>query len=180
MPVLSRGAVVWISGLPSSGKSTLAIAARARLQGAGFASCVLDGDAIRGALVPSPGYDDESRERFYRTLGNLAALLVEQGIVVLVAATAHRLAYRAYARERVQVFLEVEVATSLDECRRRDTKGLYAGFAEKRLQGVPGEDLPFERAPLPDLVASGGEDESALARLVELVRGAIEQGAGRA
>jgi adenylylsulfate kinase len=171
--LMDRGALVWISGLPSSGKSTLASAACDRLRRAGIASCVLDGDAVRAALVPPPGYAAAERERFYRTLGNLAALLAGQGLVVLVAATAHRSEYRAHARAQVGVFLEVEVATPLEECRRRDTKGLYAAFAARHLDGVPGEDLAYERAGEPALVASGGHDEQALESLVELVRTAL-------
>jgi adenylylsulfate kinase len=181
MPVqLKRGALVWISGLPSSGKSTLAVAAQQRLTEAGIASCILDGDAVRAALVPRPGYDAESREHFYETLGNFAALLVAQGLVVLVPATAHRLSYRAHARAQVGVFLEVEVTTSLSECRRRDTKGLYRAQAEGRLAGVPGEDLRYERAATPDLSASGGEDAAALERLIVLVRAAtVDEEPGR-
>ena len=69
------GTLVWITGLPSAGKSRFARAVQAELGSRGVASCLLDGDDVRHALVPNPGYDAESRDRFYATLGNLAVLL---------------------------------------------------------------------------------------------------------
>src|SRR5262249_17912043 len=73
-----RGAVVWMTGLPSSGKSTLAAALQAALGRAGRPACTLDGDAVRAAIVPSPGYTPEARDAFYATLARLAALVAGQ------------------------------------------------------------------------------------------------------
>ncbi|HEY6106413.1 MAG TPA: adenylyl-sulfate kinase, partial [Anaeromyxobacteraceae bacterium] len=84
------GAVVWLTGLPASGKSTLAARLRERLEALGRMAVVLDGDAVREALVPRPGYSAEEREAFYQTLASLAGLLARQGLSVLVAATAPR------------------------------------------------------------------------------------------
>ncbi len=109
------GTLVWITGLPSAGKSIFARAAHAELVVRGVASCILDGDEVRSALIPKPGYDAESRDHFYETLGNLAVLLTEQSLVVLVAATAHRRVYRDAARARCQRFLEVWIDTPLEE-----------------------------------------------------------------
>ena len=117
-----NGGVVWITGLPSSGKSSLAAAVHERLLAGGIASCVLDGDDVRQALVPTPGYTPQQRNDFYRTLAVLAVMLARQGLVVLVAATAHRRAHRDQARAATPHFLEVYVNTPLDECERRDTK----------------------------------------------------------
>src|SRR5262249_2375634 len=96
--VSERGVVVWLTGLPRSGTPTLAEAVRAALAARGRATLVLDGDAVRAALVPSPGYDAAARDAFYATLARLAALAARQGLVVLVPATAHRRAYRDEAR----------------------------------------------------------------------------------
>jgi adenylylsulfate kinase len=121
-------------------------------------------------MVPKPGYDSESRDRFYATLANLAVMLAGQPLVVLVAATAHRRAYRDAARTRVERFLEVWVDTALDEVRRRDTKGLYRGFRAGETKDVPGEDLAYEPPLAPDVVAHGGADADALTRFLALLQ----------
>jgi adenylylsulfate kinase len=163
------GTVIFVSGLPSSGKSTFAERARARLAARGVAACLLDGDEVRGALVPPPGYDPEGRDRFYDTLGRLAALLARQGLVVLVAATAHRRAFRERARAQAERFLEVHVATPAAECARRDAKGLYAAQRAGAVSDLPGADLAYEPPADPAVVARGGQDEAALARLISLL-----------
>jgi adenylylsulfate kinase-like enzyme len=160
---------MWISGLPSSGKSRFARTLSARLAQAGVACAVLDGDAVRGALHPPPGYTPEARADFYATLADLAVLFAEQGLVVLVAATAGLRAYRERARQRAPRYIEVEIATDLAECARRDSKGLYAAAREGRAAHVPGVGAPYEPAENPDVVASGGKDEGALERAYQLI-----------
>lgn len=162
----THGAVVWITGLPSSGKSTLAGRLHRRLSEAGLGCCTLDGDAVRGALVPAPGYTPEARDGFYATLARLAALLAEQGLVVVVPATAHRAVYRAEARRVAPRFVEVYVAVGADECRRRDAKGLYAATGAGLATGLPGADLAYEPPDAPDVVAAGGEDDEAVERIL--------------
>ena len=95
------GAVVWITGLFASGKSTLAARTAARLRDAGAAAVVLDGDDVREVFVPPHGYDDAGRDAFYRTLAGLAALIARQGTIVIVPATAHLRRWREYARRFV-------------------------------------------------------------------------------
>lgn len=160
------GTVVWMTGLPGSGKSTLANRVGAELRAAGAPSVVLDGDEVRAALVPRPGYDDAGREAFYATLAALAALLARQGLVVLVPATAHRRAWRDAARAQAPRYLEVHVATPLEECRRRDPKGLYAAAASGAARHLPGLDTAYEPPLHPDVVASGGDDARARAAIL--------------
>ncbi|MGB8930339.1 MAG: adenylyl-sulfate kinase [Anaeromyxobacteraceae bacterium] len=155
------GAVVWITGLPSSGKSTLARRIQTRLRGAGVAAALLDGDELRAALAPPPGYDPESRARLYATLAALAAILARQGLVAIVAATAHRREFRERARALAPRFVEVFVDVPLDVCAGRDTKGLYAAARRGAITGLPGVGADFERPVAPDIVADGGEDAAA-------------------
>jgi adenylylsulfate kinase len=162
----ASGVVIWLTGLPRSGKSTLAEAARAALAARGRASLVLDGDAVRAALVPSPGYDEAARDAYYATLARLAALAAHQGLVVLVPATAHRRAYRDDARAVAPRFIEVHVAASLEECRARDPAGLYASAAAAA--ALPGLGVAYEAPPEPDVVAAGGTDAAAVDRIVAL------------
>src|SRR5215468_10133754 len=161
----SAGAVVWITGLPSSGKSTLAVRLQRQLVEAGRASCTLDGDEVRRALVPAPGYTPEARDDFYATLARLSALIAAQGLVVIVPATAHRAAYRAAARLLSPRFVEVHVAVPADECRRRDAKGLYAAA----VKGLPGDDLAYEAPAAPEVMAKGGLDDEAVGRVMDLL-----------
>jgi adenylylsulfate kinase len=164
---VTRGAVVWLTGLPASGKSTLAERIVADLREARVASVVLDGDEVREALVPAPGHDEPGRDAFYRTLGELAALLARRGLVVVVAATAHRRAWREHARGRAPRFVEVYVATPLDECRRRDPKGLYARAAS--LPDLPGVGVPYEPPPRPEVIARSGDERPAATAVLALL-----------
>lgn len=163
------GAVVWITGLPSSGKSTLAGEISRRLGAAGRPACTLDGDEVRAAIVPAPGYTPEARDAFYATLARLAALIAGQGMVVIVPATAHRAAYRAEARALAPRFIEVYVDVGAEECSRRDAKGLYAATREGRAAGLPGADLGYEPPGAPEVVAGGGRDAAAVDRVLALL-----------
>lgn len=161
------GAVVWLTGLPSSGKSTLAERTAAALRAAGHGCCVLDGDEVRSSLVPAPGYDDAARDDFYETLARLAAMLARQGLVVLVPATAHRRRYRRRARELAPRMVEVHVTTDAATCAERDAKGLYAKAAAGELDaGVPGAGAAYEPPQDPEVSAEGGRDDEAVERIV--------------
>ena len=166
---MSAGVVVWFTGLPSSGKSTLAERVRLALREGGTTALRLDGDEVRRALVPSPGHWPAERDAFYETLARLAALLASQGLVVLVAATAHRRAHRERARALAPRFLEVHVATPRDECERRDAKGLYALARAGKAPLLPGVGVEYEAPLSPDVGSAGGEDPAALAEVVRRI-----------
>ncbi len=157
-----QGVVVWFTGLPSSGKTSLAGAVARALQGRGVASCTLDGDEVRACLRPEPGYGEVERELFYTTLGNLAAMLARQGFVVLVPATANRRLFREHARGVAPRFVEVHVSTPEPECVRRDAKGLYGGARAGRAQLLPGRGALYEPPLSPDVVAPSGADAQAV------------------
>jgi len=160
-----KGTVVWITGLPSAGKTKLAERLWHRLLHARRHVVLLDGDAVREALKPTPGYGEEARRDFYETLANLAALIANQGHVVIVPATAHLRMYRDKARELAPGFVEVYVCTSPESCERRDAKGLYAAVREGKVTGLPGIDVAYEPPEAPDVVALGGYDEEALHKI---------------
>jgi adenylylsulfate kinase len=163
------GAVAWFTGLPSSGKSTLAERARARLVAAGVPAVLLDGDEVRRALIPAPGYTTAERDAFYETLARLAALLASQGFTVLVAATAHRRAHRARARALTPRFVEVHVEATPAECAARDSKGLWAEAGAGKAPFLPGAGVTYEPPESPEVLARGGLDDAAL----EAVLGAL-------
>ncbi|HWU86739.1 MAG TPA: adenylyl-sulfate kinase [Kofleriaceae bacterium] len=157
------GVVVWLTGLPQSGKSTLARRVRDRI--APRRSCVLlDSDEVRAA-IGAERYGIGDREAFYRMLTGLAGLLAREGHVVLVAATAPRLAYRAAARAAAPRYLEVWVKTPLAVCEARDRKGLYTRARRGEAPDLPGVGAAYEPPPSPDVVADGGLDDAAVAEL---------------
>jgi adenylylsulfate kinase len=166
---MNAGAVVWITGRPSSGKSALAERVRKRLVYAQRPVVLLDGDAVRAAMKPPIGYDERARKDFYETLANLAALFAAQGLVVLVPATAHLREYRFRAKELAPRYIEVYVHVSAERCAERDAKGLYAAVREGRVTGVPGADLPYDVPEAPDVIALGGYDEEAIGKILRMV-----------
>jgi len=154
--------IVWITGLPQSGKSTLA----SRLADAvEVPRCVLDSDDLRTNLYPKLGYDEADRDAFYAGLGNLALLLAKQGLLVIVAATASRRAYRDSVRRCADQFIEVFVDADTETCRTRDQKGLYDGDKKS----LPGLGTTYERPPAAEIVATGGHDDDALAQILASV-----------
>jgi adenylylsulfate kinase len=162
------GVVAWFTGLPSSGKSTLAAQVAAELRLRGVEAVVLDSDELRAALVPRPGYDEQSRANLYGTLARLAATIARQGHVVLVPATAHRRSFRDAARQLAPSFVEIFVDTPLDECKRRDTKGLYANAIAQ----APGVGLDYEPPLHPELrVMPDGDDAPMIANRIEELLG---------
>lgn len=157
------GLVVWVTGRPQAGKSTFAARLTTQLRREGRPVVLLDGDAVRGVLVPKPGYDDASRESFYATLAGLAGMLASQGFVVVVPATAHLRKFRARARELcANRYLEVHVSVPEAVARARDAKGLYAAADAGQMPGLPSAGLAYEDPESPDVVAAGGLDDDAL------------------
>lgn len=167
---MADGVVVWLTGLPSSGKSTLAARVAAELRAGGVATAELDGDAVRACIVPPHGYGDRGRGDFYATLARLAALLAAQGTVVLVPATATRAAFRDLARSLSPRFVEVFLDVPLDECRRRDAKGLYSAAAPD----LPGLTVHYEAPLHPEVTVrdAAASDVARVIRAIDLVRGA--------
>jgi adenylylsulfate kinase len=173
------GGVAFVVGLPSSGKSTFAGHVVAELRRRRLPACLLDGDEVRAALGSSIGYDEKDRDAFYGSLGRLAVLLARQGLLVVVAATAHLRRHRAHARAGAPVFLEVLVDADLATCEERDTKGLYRRARKGDLPAVPGIGVPFEPPERAEVVAAGGHDHDAVLLLADRLQASLSSGAAR-
>ncbi|ADG76479.1 adenylylsulfate kinase [Cellulomonas flavigena DSM 20109] len=154
------GMTLWLTGLPSTGKSTIAADVADRLRRDGARVTVLDGDEIRAELTPDLGYSRADRDENVRRIGFVARLLAAQGVVVLAPVVAPFAAGRASVRAAHDrdgtSFYEAYVATPLAECARRDVKGLYADQRAGRLRGLTGVDDPYEVPAAPDLVVPAG------------------------
>ena len=150
-----RSGVFWMTGLPGSGKSTVARAAEALLFRRGIDVTVLDGDTLRARLSSDLGFSPEDRRENIRRAAVVARLLADSGQVVLVALISPRADDRAMARQAVaEGFREVYVEADRAVCETRDPKGLYAAARAGRLSGFTGVDAPYEPPQAPDLVIS--------------------------
>jgi adenylylsulfate kinase len=143
---------LWLTGLPASGKSTVAGALRELLHARGVDAVVLESDALRRILTPWPKYDVAERDLFYAALAHLAAFLVARGVPVVLDATANRRAYRDAARAAIARFAEVYVDCPLEVCAARDPKGLYRDAREGRSAALPGVQAAYEPPPHAELV----------------------------
>ncbi len=168
------GATLWLTGLPSSGKSTVAAAAEAQLVRSGRHALRLDGDNLRHGLNANLGFGAEDRAENVRRTAHAAALLAEAGVVAVASLVSPYAADRDAARqlhaERGLPFYEIHVSTSLAECERRDPKGLYARARAGELTGMTGIDDPYEPPAAPELVIDGTAplDES-VAKVLDLL-----------
>lgn len=149
------GATVWLTGLPSAGKTTLAHGLAGRLRAEGHRVEVLDGDEMREFLSAGLGFGREDRHTNVQRIGFVAELLASNGVKVLVPVIAPYADSRAAVRERHRregtVYLEVHVATPVEVCSARDVKGLYAKRAAGEISGLTGVDDPYEEPEGPDL-----------------------------
>jgi adenylyl-sulfate kinase len=162
-----RGATIWFTGLPASGKSTIAFGVEAALLAQGRAAYTLDGDNVRHGLCGDLGFDAASRRENVRRVAEVALLFADAGTVALVALISPEAEGREAARDlhaRAGVpFLEVYMDTPLEICQERDPKGLYARARAGALHGMTGVDAPYEPPRSADLVlrstASSVDDE---------------------
>ena len=160
-----HGATIWFTGLSGSGKSTVAAAVEEELIGSGRWAYRLDGDNLRHGVCADLGFSRDDRAENARRVAELALLFADAGAVSLVCLVSPYAADRRCAREAHEraglTFLEVFVNTSLEECARRDVKGLYAKARDGALSNLTGVGAPYEAPRAPDVEVT--EDLSVLA-----------------
>lgn len=144
-----RGLMVWFTGLSGSGKSTVAIALERELHRRGILCRILDGDNIRCGINNNLGFSEADRVENIRRIAEVSKLFVDTGIVTLAAFISPSNDIREMAARIIgkDDFLEVYVSTPLEECERRDVKGLYAKARRGEIKNFTGISAPFE-APL--------------------------------
>ena len=167
-------AVVWLTGLSGAGKSTVANRVEQLLLGSGAHSMLLDGDNVRHGLNRDLGFTDTDRVENIRRLGEVAKLMADAGLIVITAFISPFRADRQMAREIAapHSFIEVFIDTPLDECIRRDPKGLYAKAKAGAIPNFTGLDSPYEAPEEPELrLSTVGQTAEALAdALIEALR----------
>ncbi|MEO5833691.1 MAG: adenylyl-sulfate kinase [Nakamurella sp.] len=154
-PEIRTGLTLWLTGLPSAGKTTLANALADELRGAGRDVEVLDGDEIRTHLSAGLGFSREDRDTHVRRIGYVAELLARHGVTVLVPVIAPYADTRDEVRARHAAHgtahLQVHLSTPVAVCADRDVKGLYAQAARGEISHLTGIDDPYEVPADPDL-----------------------------
>ena len=170
-----KGATIWFTGLPASGKSTVAVAVERALVESGQVAYLLDGDNLRHGLSDDLGFSAGDRAENIRRVGHLTRLLADSGVVALASLVSPLKSDREIARALNEAaklpFIEVWVATSLAECEKRDPKGLYARARAGELKGLTGVDAPYEPPENADLVldTTGADIDELVARVLELL-----------
>jgi bifunctional enzyme CysN/CysC len=165
-----KGATVWFTGLPASGKSTIAAALEQQLVTRGRLAYRLDGDNLRHGLNGNLGFSAEDRAENVRRAAHVARLFADAGTIAIASLVSPYVSDRAAARashdELELDFLEVFVDTPLEECERRDPKGLYAKARAGEISGLTGIDDPYEPPEAADIVVHAGTVEEAVAAIV--------------
>lgn len=145
-----RPAVIWFTGLPGSGKSTVGDWVARKLQQRGYEVERLDGDAVR-RIFPETGFSREERDAHLRRIGYLASKLEGHGVFVVASFVSSYADSRAFVRGLCGSFLEVYVNTPLEECERRDPKGMYAKARRGEILQFTGISDPYEPPPSPEV-----------------------------
>jgi adenylylsulfate kinase len=152
---------VWITGLPASGKSTVAVELAKQIRSLGVKITILESDALRKVFPTNPSYDDRDREYFYGSLAFIGRVLTEHGVPVIFDATANRRSYRNRARQQIPRFIEVFIDCPLATCIQRDPKGVYRKAAAGEATHVPGLQAVYEPPEEPEVVVQGDRDKAA-------------------
>jgi len=147
-----RGFTVWFTGLPSSGKSTLARLIEKRLTDNGFHTEVLDGDEIRLRLSKGLGYSKEDRDENIRRISYVASIITRCGAIAITCAISPYRNIREEARKEIGRFIEVYVKCPVEECIKRDIKGLYKKALSGEIPNFTGISDPYEEPLKADIV----------------------------
>jgi adenylylsulfate kinase len=166
------GWAVWVTGLPASGKSTVARALKGKLSQLGVDVQILESDVMRRVLTPNPNYSPEERDAFYNSLVYVGVLLTQNGVNVIFDATANKRRWRRAARGLIDKFIQVYIRCPLEVCRERDPKGIYRKTETGEATYVPGAQEDYEEPLDADLELDCVRDspEASAEKIVEVMR----------
>ena len=155
---MREGFGVWLTGLPASGKTTIARALEKALRRRGLRVEVLDGDEVRRNLSPDLGFTRKDRETHARRVAYVAKLLVRNGVAVIVGLISPYRNFREHARKQIGNFVEVWVRCPLEECIRRDPKGLYEKAMRGEINDLTGIQDPYEEPLNPEVTVDTSKE----------------------
>ena len=146
-----KGLVLWLTGLSGAGKTTLAENLYAEISRLGKKVERLDGDVLRG-VFPNTGFSKDARDEHIRRVGFMASRLEHHGVIVIASFISPYLQARNFVRGLCGNFIEVYIKASIDECQRRDVKGLYKKALAGEIKSFTGIDDPYEEPAEPEIV----------------------------
>ena len=149
----SKGFVLWLTGLSGAGKTTIAEALYQRFDAMGIGYERLDGDVLRG-VFPNTGFSRESRDEHIKRVGYMASRLEHHGVIVIASFISPYREARQFVRDLCRHFVEIYVKASVEECKRRDVKGLYKKAEAGKLKQFTGVDDPYEEPQTPEIVVN--------------------------
>lgn len=170
--VLQRGVTVWFTGLPSSGKSTIARLVERQAKKWKLKVELLDGDVVRTHLSKGLGFSKEDRQINVKRIAFVCQLLTRNGVMAVASAISPYREIRDEARLMIGSFIEVYVKTSLAECEKRDVKGLYQKARSGEVKGMTGVDDPYEAPVNPEVICETEKEsaEECAAKVIEKLR----------
>jgi adenylylsulfate kinase len=173
----TRPAVIWFTGLSGSGKSTLSKWVAASLRARGLRVEELDGDSVRD-IFPNTGFSREERDTHIRRVGYLASRLEHNGVFVVASFVSPYRDSRDFVRSLCAAFVEVHVSTPIEECERRDVKGLYAKARRGEIRNFTGIDDPYEAPERPEIAVDTSRlpVEAAGSQVLEALRRRVGKG----
>jgi adenylylsulfate kinase len=165
------GFVLWLTGLSGAGKTTLAVRLYEHLCRLGRKVERLDGDTMRG-VFPNTGFSKEARDEHIRRVGFMAGRLEHHGVCVICSFISPYRQSREFVRSQCKRFIEVFVKASLDECKRRDVKGLYKKAMDGQITSFTGLDDPYEEPSRPEIVVDTEHqtEEQSIQQILEYLK----------
>ncbi len=148
---MSKGFVIWLTGLPASGKTTIARQLEIRLKEIGRQVEVFDGDEVRKNLSSDLGFSKEDRKLHAKRVAYVSKVLARNGVVAVVALISPFREFRDDARNQIDDFVEVYVKCSVEACAKRDPKGLYKKAASGEIKNLTGPQEPYEEPVNPEV-----------------------------
>ena len=169
---MNQGFVIWLTGLPGSGKTTIATRLQEKLKEKSVITAHLESDQLRKILTPEPDYSRKERNWFYSVLVFIGRLLSEHGVHVLLDATANLRKYRNDFRAAVPNFVEVYVRCPLEVCKTRDPKGIYAAAEKDQIKSVPGLQESYQEPESPEVIVDSNiiSVEQAVQKIMEYLQ----------
>jgi len=168
-----KAPVIWLTGIPGSGKTTIALELQKFYQNKGLPVDILDGDEIRKTLSKDLGFSPEDRKEHNRRVIFVAQILSKNGITTIIPLISPYRETRAFARKEIPNFIEVWVKASVDECIKRDPKGLYKKAQAGEIKNLTGLQAPYEEPEKAELVVD--TENQSVEESVELITSIVKK-----
>ena len=165
--------VIWLTGIPGSGKTTLALELQKHYEKKGSPIEILDGDEIRKTLSKDLGFSPEDRKEHNRRVIFVAKILAKNGVTTIIPLISPYRETRANARKEIPNFVEVWVKASVDECKKRDPKGLYKKAMAGEIKNLTGLQAPYEEPQNPELILD--TEKHSIEESVELIISTLDK-----